>query len=132
MAANEILEICGILNGTSNYISTRMIQAGLSFEAALQEAQEKGYAEADPSADVDGQDSCRKICILSSIAFGWHMLPEQVPTAGIRGVSLSDVEAAEKLGMKIKLLGRAIREPDGRVCAYVEPQLIAMDNPSPA
>ncbi len=129
MAANEILEICGILNGTSNYISTRMIQAGLSFEAALQEAQEKGYAEADPSADVDGQDSCRKICILSSIAFGWHMLPEQVPTAGIRGVSLSDVEAAEKLGMKIKLLGRAIREPDGRVCAYVEPQLIAMDNP---
>ena len=76
LAANEILDIYGILNGTTNYILTRMIRAGLSFEQALAEAQEKGYAERDPSADVEGHDACRKICILSAIAFGRHIYPE--------------------------------------------------------
>lgn len=129
MAANEILEICGILNGTTNYIFTKMIQDGLSFETALRQAQENGYAERDPSADVEGWDTCRKICILASIAFGWHLKPEQVETTGITKVSLEDVAFAQSQGKKIKLLGRALRQPDGKVCAYVEPHLVDQKNP---
>lgn len=129
LAANEILEIYGILNGTTNYILTRMIRAGLSFEAALAEAREKGYAERDPSADVDGHDVCRKICILAAIAFGRHIYPEQVPTEGIRGISLADVDYAESAGKKIKLLGRAIKLDGGRVCAYVAPHLVDQSDP---
>ena len=129
LAANEILEIYGILNGTTNYILTRMIRAGLTFDAALAEAQEKGYAERDPSADVDGHDACRKICILAAIAFGRHIYPEQVPTQGIAGVTLADVDYAESAGKKIKLLGRAIRREDGKVCAYVAPHLVDQANP---
>lgn len=129
LAANEILEIYGILNGTTNYILTRMIKAGLSFEQALREAQEKGYAERDPSADVEGQDACRKICILSAIAFGRHIYPDQVPTEGITKVTLADVDYAEGAGKKIKLLGRAIRMEDGRICAYVAPHLVDVSHP---
>lgn len=129
LAANEILEIYGILNGTTNYILTRMIKAGLSFEAALKEAQDNGYAERDPSADIEGQDACRKICILSAIAFGRHVYPEQVPTEGITGVALADVDYAEGAGKKIKLLGRAIRMPDDRICAYVAPHLVDGSDP---
>lgn len=129
MAANEISEICGILNGTTNYIFTRMIAAGLSFEAALQEAQEKGYAERDPSADIEGQDTCRKICILASIAFGWHVLPAQVDTIGITKVSAEDVAYAAAADCKIKLLGRALQRNDGKICAYVEPHLVQRDAP---
>lgn len=129
LAANEILEIYGILNGTTNYILTRMIRAGLTFDAALAEAQEKGYAERDPSADVDGHDACRKICILAAIAFGRHVYPEQVPTQGIAGVTLADVDYAESAGKKIKLLGRAIRGEDGKVCAYVAPHLVDQSDP---
>ena len=129
LAANEILEIYGILNGTTNYILTRMIKAGLSFEQALREAQEKGYAERDPSADVEGQDACRKICILAAIAFGRHIYPDQVPTEGITKVTLADVDYAEGAGKKIKLLGRAIRMEDGRICAYVAPHLVDVSHP---
>ena len=129
LAANEILEIYGILNGTTNYILTRMIRTGLTFDAALQEAQDNGYAERDPSADVEGHDACRKICILAAIAFGRHIYPKQVPTQGITGVTLADVDYAESAGKKIKLLGRAIRREDGRVCAYVAPHLVDQSNP---
>lgn len=129
MAANEILEICGILNGTTNYIFTRMIAGGLSFEAALKEAQEKGYAERDPSADIEGHDTCRKICIMASIAFGFHVLPEQVQTIGISKVSLEDVAYAGAFGHKIKLLGRAVSQADGTICAYVEPHLVSLQDP---
>ena len=130
LAANEILEIRGILNGTTNYILTRMIRAGLSFDAALKEAQEKGYAERDPSADIEGHDACRKICILSAIAFGRHIYPEQVPTEGITGVSLADVAYADAAGKKIKLLGRAFRDKaNGKVCAYVAPHLVDLSDP---
>ena len=129
LAANEILEIYGILNGTTNYILTRMIRTGLTFDAALQEAQDNGYAERDPSADVEGHDACRKICILAAIAFGRHIYPEQVPTQGITGVTLADVDYAESAGKKIKLLGRAIRREDGRVCAYVAPHLVDQSDP---
>lgn len=129
LAANEIKEIRGILNGTTNYILTRMIRAGLSFEEALTEAQQKGYAESDPSADVLGHDACRKICILSSLAFGQHVYPRQVPAEGITGITLADVDYAAAAGKKIKLLGRAVRLPGGKVCACVAPHLVDQSNP---
>lgn len=129
LAANELTEIAGILNGTTNYILTRMIRAGLPFEDALKEAQEKGYAERDPSADIEGADACRKICILSSLAFGRHIYPDQVPTEGITHITLSDVDFARSGGMKIKLLGRAIRREDDKVCAYVAPHLVPDESP---
>ncbi len=129
LAANQLTEICGILNGTTNYILTRMIRAGLSFEAALKEAQDNGYAEQDPTADVEGYDACRKICILSSLAFGRHIYPEQVPAEGITGVTLGDIGYADSCGRKIKLLGRAIRRDDGKICAYVAPHLVEGSEP---
>ena len=129
LAANELTQITGILNGTTNYILTRMIKAGLTFDQALKEAQANGYAEKDPTADVDGHDACRKICILAALAFGQHVYPEQVPTQGIRNVALEDVAYADSKGYKIKLLGRAIREPEGKVCAFVAPHLVSTDNP---
>ena len=129
LGANELSEITGILNGTTNYILTRMIRAGLSFETALKEAQDNGYAERDPSADIEGADACRKICILASLAFGHHIYPEQVPTEGITHITLSDVAFARSGDMKIKLLGRAIRREDDKVCAYVAPHLVSDESP---
>ncbi|MCC8122372.1 MAG: homoserine dehydrogenase [Oscillospiraceae bacterium] len=129
LAANELTEICGILNGTTNYILTRMIKGGLSFEAALKEAQKNGYAEQNPAADVEGMDACRKVCILASLAFGRHVYPDQVPTEGITGVTLADVGYAAACGRKIKLIGRAIRRADGKICAYVAPHLVDEENP---
>ena len=129
LAANEMQEIYGILNGTTNYILTRMIKAGLPFEVALKEAQDNGYAERDPSADIEGHDACRKICILSAIAFGRHVYPEQVPTEGITRITLADVDYAAAAGKKIKLLGRAIRNEDGTVTAYVAPHLVDQSDP---
>ena len=129
LAANELEQVTGILNGTTNYILTRMIRAGLTFDQALKEAQANGYAEKDPTADVDGHDACRKICILAALAFGRHVYPDQVPTQGIRGVTLEDVAYADSVGYKIKLLGRAIRQPVGKVCAFVAPHLVPGENP---
>ena len=129
LAANELEQVSGILNGTTNYILTRMIRAGLTFDQALAEAQANGYAEKDPTADVDGHDACRKICILAALAFGRHVYPDQVPAQGIRGVTLEDVAYADSAGYKIKLLGRALRQPQGRVCAFVAPHLVPGANP---
>lgn len=130
LAANELNQITGILNGTTNYILTRMIQAGLSFEDALKEAQDNGYAERNPAADIEGHDACRKICILASLAWGRQVSPEQVPTEGITSITLADVDYAKAAGMKIKLLGRAIRrEEDGKVCAFVAPHLVREESP---
>ena len=129
LAANRLEEVTGILNGTTNYILTRMIRAGLTFDQALAEAQANGYAERDPSADVDGHDACRKICILAALSFGRHVYPQQVPTEGIRGVSLADVAYADSCGDKIKLLGRAIREEGDKVCAFVAPHLVPCQEP---
>ena len=106
-----------------------MIRAGLTFDQALKEAQEKGYAEQDPTADVDGHDACRKICILAALAFGQHVYPHQVPAQGIRGVALEDVAYADSRGYQIKLLGRCLRQPEGKVCAFVAPHLVPGDNP---
>ena len=129
LAANRLEQVTGILNGTTNYILTRMIRAGLTFDQALAEAQANGYAEKDPTADVDGHDACRKICILAALAFGRHVYPDQVATQGIRGVTLEDVAYADSVGCKIKLLGRAIRQPQDKVCAFVAPHLVPGDNP---
>ena len=92
LAANEIDEIAGILNGTTNFILTRMIEDQMSFEDALRLAQENGYAEKDPTADIEGIDACRKICILASLAFGKHVYPDGVYTEGITKIHLRDVE----------------------------------------
>lgn len=112
MAANRIDEVYGILNGTTNYILTRMVQKGAFFSDALREAQREGYAEADPTADVDGIDAGRKICILADLAFGRQINPSAVPMEGISKISLRDVKIANRAGYRIKLLGRAVNLPD--------------------
>jgi len=127
MTANIITEIYGILNGTTNYILTDMEKNGAAFETALLEAQKKGYAEANPAADIEGHDTCRKICILSSLAFGRHIYPRQVPTEGIANVTTSDMYYASRLGYEIKLLGRA-RTFGEKVTVYVAPHLINKNN----
>jgi len=129
LAGNRIEEICGILNGTTNYILTKMIREGLTFDGVLRDAQSKGYAEADPSADVDGLDACRKICILAALAYGHHIYPEQVYTRGIRGIAPEDIAFAEAAGMKIKLFGRTYRQEDGKIVIYVSPHMIPASAP---
>lgn len=127
LAANEIDEIAGILNGTTNYILTRMIHDGAAFEDALRQAQELGYAERDPSADVNGDDACRKICILASLAFGKHVYPEQVQTEGITAITAQDVQYAGDWGGVIKLIARTKRLEHG--CeAMVSPAFIRRDS----
>ena len=128
LSANRIDEIYGILNGTTNYILTEMFKNDLPFDTALKQAQENGYAEANPAADIEGHDACRKISILSSLCFGHHVYPDQVPTEGITGVTGADVELAGRKGYKIKLLGRALSGADGRVYAYVGPHLVPEGN----
>lgn len=127
LAANEVDEIAGILNGTTNFMLTKMIEDDMSFEAALKLAQELGYAERDPSADIDGHDAARKICILASLAFGKHVFPEQVHTEGIRGVSLEDVRYAESMGGVIKLIGRAKKKENGKISCIVAPMVLKAD-----
>ena len=126
LAANEITEIVGILNGTTNFILTKMFKEGMAFEPALNLAQELGYAERDPSADIKGADAARKICILASIAFGRHVYPKDVPTSGIESVSLRDVQFAGKCGSVIKLIGRAKKCGDGKIAACVSTALIPL------
>ena len=123
LAANEVCEIAGILNGTTNFMLTRMVQDGADFDSALAEAQELGYAERNPAADVEGHDACRKICILASLAFGKHVYPDQVCTEGITKLTPADVRCAEALGFVIKLIGRVRRE-DGKLHILVAPMLI--------
>ena len=124
LAANEIDEIAGILNGTTNFILTRMIEDQMSFEDALRLAQENGYAEKDPTADIEGIHACRKICILASLAFGKHVYPDGVYTEGITKIHLRDVEYIRAWGGVIKLLGRAKRLQNGRISAMVSPAVV--------
>ena len=124
LAANEIDEIAGILNGTTNYILTKMITEKQSFDEALAKAQELGYAEKDPTADVDGHDACRKICILSALSFGKHVYPESVQTEGIRNIKLSDVAYAASWGGVIKLIANAKKLDNGQVNVTVAPRFV--------
>ena len=126
---DEITAVGGILNGTTNFILTKMVKEGASFAEVLKLAQEKGYAEADPTADVEGIDAGRKICILADLAFGHQVDPAQVPMEGITGIDLKDVEIAGRHGYRIKLLGRCLRLEGGRRTAYVAPHLISEENP---
>ena len=128
LAANEIKSVTGILNGTTNYILNKMIVENMSFDDALRLAQEKGYAEKDPTADIEGHDACRKICILASLGFGRHVYPEQVKTEGITGITATDVEYADSLGYVIKLIGRAQKLESGKICASVRPTLVSREN----
>lgn len=126
--SNEIVEISGILNGTTNYILTQMKEFGKSYADALKEAQEKGYAEKDPSADVDGIDTCRKICILTALATGILPDAKKVRTVGISGVSGEDVKLLEKQGYAVKLLGRMVIE-SGAPCLVVAPFVCPRTSP---
>ncbi len=125
LAANEITEVAGILNGTTNFILTKMIHESVPFDEALAEAQRLGYAERNPAADVEGHDACRKICILSSLAFGSHVYPQTVHTEGITHLTLADVEYAASWGGVIKLIGRAKKQPDGKITAAVYPAFLS-------
>ena len=128
LTANEITEVTGILNGTTNFILTKMINENMSFEDALKIAQELGYAEKDPTADVEGHDTCRKICILASLSFGKHVYPEQVKTEGITNVSIKDVDYAAQFDSVIKLVGRTRKLDNGQITANVYPALINKNN----
>ncbi len=112
LAANNVGEVCGILNGTTNYILTMMNKYSESFDTALLSAQEKGYAERDPSDDINGVDTCRKICILTDIVTGAFCNPAEVSTTGITAIRPEDVKTVEKWGGAIKLLGRCRKVGD--------------------
>ena len=124
LAANEIGEIAGILNGTTNFILTKMIEDGMAFDEALKLAQDNGYAERDPSADILGHDAARKICILASLCFGKHVYPDAVETEGITNITPEDVAYAKNWGGVIKLIGRAKLNDNERISATVGPCLI--------
>ena len=128
LAANEITEISGILNGTTNYNLNKMIVDNMDFDSALKLAQDKGYAEKNPAADIEGHDACRKVCILAALGCGKHVYPEQVKTEGITDITLDDVEAADTFGCVIKLIGQAKKLVDGRVTAHVRPTLVSRDH----
>lgn len=128
LAANNVTEIFGILNGTTNYILTQMIHNNKSFEEALAEAQALGYAERNPAADVEGHDACRKISILASLAFGNAQDSEKVYTEGITKITLDDVRLAGRLGYVIKLIGYT-RNQNGKTLCRVSPMLIKKGTP---
>ncbi|NBK92002.1 homoserine dehydrogenase [bacterium 1XD21-13] len=123
LTADEIIEITGILNGTTNYILSQMTHEGIDFDTALKEAQEKGYAERNPEADVEGYDACRKIAILTSLASGCQVDYEDIYTEGITKVTAEDIKYARKMGRAIKLLATSKKE-NGRFFAMVAPFLI--------
>ena len=128
LIANRIDNVLGIVNGTTNYMLTRMEQDGLTYDAALAEAQAKGFAEADPTADVDGFDAAAKIAILASIAFNSRVTLDQVATEGIRGISPVDLAAARNIGYCVKLLAAANRTANG-VDVRVGPTMLPLDHP---
>lgn len=123
LIANRIDSIMGIVNGTTNYMITRMDEDGMSYEDALKEAQEKGFAEADPTADVDGLDAAAKIAILASIAFNSRVTMDQVFTEGIRRISPVDLAMAHEMGYAVKLLAHAYRS-DAGIDVRVHPTMI--------
>ena len=129
LAANKISSIMGIINGTTNYMLTRMTEAGLSYEKALQEAQAKGYAESDPTADVEGIDAARKIAVLASLAFNTPLTLKDVHVEGIDNVEACDIEYARDLGYVVKLLGVAKNDPVNGIAANVYPVMLPKNHP---
>lgn len=127
--SNSILAIDGILNGTTNYMLTKMKDEGLSFDTVLRDAQNKGYAERNPDADIKGKDAARKIVILAALAYGKLISPEDIYTEGITEISDVATTLATQMGYSIKLIGHTERIADGRVLAMVSPRLIPPSNP---
>ncbi len=128
LTADEIEEITGILNGTTNYILTKMSAEDQDFETALKDAQDKGYAERNPEADVEGYDACRKIAILSSLAYGNQVDYEDIYTEGITAITKTDMVYAKKLGASIKIVGSSRRDGD-KVVAFVAPMMVNSEHP---
>lgn len=128
LVSNKITGIDGILNGTTNYILTQMNENGTSFEDALKDAQAKGYAEADPTADVEGIDAARKIVILSSLSYGKCISPDKISRQGITSVTTEDFAIAKSLGYTIKLIGHS-ELIDGKILAIVSPRFVPLSNP---
>lgn len=128
LTAEVIEEITGIMNGTTNYILSKMDAEGADFAEVLKEAQEKGYAEKNPEADIEGYDPCRKISILSSIAYGKQMDYNDVYTEGITKITADDFKYAKKIGARIKLFGTSTNSEDG-ISAMVAPYMIGVSNP---
>ena len=129
LTGDEIDEVTGILNGTTNYMLYKMSTEGCEFDTVLKEAQQKGYAEADPTADVEGYDACRKIAILSSLAYERYFDFEDIYTEGITKITPEDMEYAEELGMTIKLLGTSRKIGDDSFYAMVAPFLVGQTSP---
>ena len=129
LAANRIQSVHGILNGTTNFVLTQMESSGEPFEAVLRRAQQLGYAEADPSFDVDGVDAAHKLTILAAMAFGARVSFKEVPTEGIRGIEPVDLVAAREFGYRLKLLGIAkAHEDSGRIEVRVHPTLVSQSS----
>ncbi|MCP3028061.1 homoserine dehydrogenase [Halobacillus sp. A5] len=128
LSSDKIRKMMGIVNGTTNYILTKMTKEGVDFDAVLKEAQELGFAEADPTADVDGLDAARKMTILSILGFSMPFNLEDVEVKGIRGISLADIQYAEQLGYSVKLIGVAEHDNTG-VSVSVEPTLLPSEHP---
>ncbi|MCL1809603.1 MAG: homoserine dehydrogenase [Clostridiales bacterium] len=128
LQANEFHEVLGIVNGTTNYILTQMSDFGLGYEDALKSAQAKGFAEADPTADVEGSDSANKLTILMALMFGKYVKPEDIPTEGISKITKAQIEEAKASGCRIKLLASA-RIKDGKLEYGVEPVVLKNDHP---
>lgn len=127
LTSNVVTRVYGIMNGTCNYILTRMELEGISFEDCLADAQRLGYAEADPTFDIEGNDTAHKLAILTSIAFGTELAPDQIYLEGITSITTEDIEAAKELGYRIKLLGVA-QKTDSGVEQRVHPTMVPMDS----
>lgn len=125
LAGNNIKSVYGILNGTTNFILTKMYSEDMPFEEALALAQKLGYAEKDPTADIEGADVCRKTCILASLCFGTHIAPEQVATEGIQNINIRDVAYAKANNCEIKLLGYSEKLDSGKIDAIVSPFFVS-------
>ena len=128
LCANEFTEMLGILNGTTNYILTKMSEEGYSYEDALAEAQKLGFAEPDPTSDVEGHDVANKLSILMSLAFGKRVRPDEIPTRGISQITKDDIEEAEAEGCVIKLLASAFRSENGVEC-FIQPTFLNKTHP---
>lgn len=128
LTADVIEEVSGILNGTTNYMMTKMSEEGSEFEDVLKDAQQKGYAEADPTADIEGHDACRKIAILTSLVSGQQVDFEDIHCEGITKISATDIKYAKALGRSIKLLASS-RLVDGKYCALVAPFMLPVEHP---
>ena len=129
LTANNIIRIAGILNGTTNYILNQMIKNGQTFDAALKDAQAKGFAERHPAADIEGHDDCRKIAILTSLASGLTVDYNDIETKGITDITLDDVNYAAQMDAVIKLIGFAEFQEDGKIYSIVSPMVVKNDSP---